>query len=88
MGSGGRGARARREGNGVRGVGAGAARQEDCLRVEREQEWERAAGDKRVRARRATLTEVEGRTRELLLLLVATGMEGGLCGDGKLLLIM
>ena len=44
MGSGGRGARARRDGNRGRGVGAGAARREDCL------EWERAVEDKRVRA--------------------------------------
>ena len=57
-------------------MGAGAA------------EWERAVEDKRIRARRATMTEVEERTWELLLLLVATGMEGGLCGGRKLLLLM
>ena len=55
----------------------------------REREWERerAGENERVRARRVAMMEAEGRVRELLLLLVANGMEGGWRSGRKLLFL-
>ena len=56
----------------------------------RKQEWERerAGENERVCARQATMMEAEGRVRELLLLLVATRIEGGRRGGGKMLTLL